>query len=172
MIGLLLMAREAIEEDEGSDALVRRPRWCLRPSHLASLRAQRLGQPFRRTCYSCGKLAPEHCRLGQPGVGLPFELVSVSFPVCLHTYFSVFSLWVFKFTLLLLSCRRDLSLETSIKRAQEGTSAPCEPTSKRLCGAPGKELRLPATGNSLPLCLLPTSLAEIVLPRLTFPSFS
>jgi hypothetical protein len=48
MIGLLLVAREAIEEDEGSDALVRRPRWRLRPSHLASPRAQRLGQAFVR----------------------------------------------------------------------------------------------------------------------------
>jgi hypothetical protein len=39
LIGRLLMAQEAIDEDEGLDALVRLPRRCLRPSHLASPQA-------------------------------------------------------------------------------------------------------------------------------------
>jgi hypothetical protein len=36
LVNRLLMAQEAIEEHEGPDALVHLPRWCLRPSHLAS----------------------------------------------------------------------------------------------------------------------------------------
>jgi hypothetical protein len=39
LVSLLLVDQEAIEEDEGSDALVHLPRWRLRPSHLASPRA-------------------------------------------------------------------------------------------------------------------------------------
>jgi hypothetical protein len=39
LISSLLVTQEAVEEDEGPDALVRLPRWRLRPSHLASPRA-------------------------------------------------------------------------------------------------------------------------------------
>jgi hypothetical protein len=43
LIGRLLVAQEAIEEDEGPDALVRLPRRRLRPSNPASPRASALG---------------------------------------------------------------------------------------------------------------------------------
>jgi hypothetical protein len=39
----VLIAKEAIEEDEGPYSLVHRPRWSLRPSHQASLWASTLG---------------------------------------------------------------------------------------------------------------------------------
>jgi hypothetical protein len=55
LITRLLVAQEAIEEDEGPDALVRHPQWCLRPSHLASPGAsapRALHMPFPRKARS------------------------------------------------------------------------------------------------------------------------
>jgi hypothetical protein len=46
LIGHLLVDQKAIEEDEGSHALVCRPRRRLRPSHLASPRASAPGESF------------------------------------------------------------------------------------------------------------------------------
>jgi hypothetical protein len=53
--------------------------------------------------------------------------------------------------------------EHTVKRAREDALALCEPTSKRLHGAPGMEPRLPTMGNSLSLQFIPTSLAGIAL---------
>jgi hypothetical protein len=43
LLNRLLVDQEAIEEREGLDTLVHLPRWCLRPSHLASPRASTPG---------------------------------------------------------------------------------------------------------------------------------
>jgi hypothetical protein len=58
------------------------------------------------------------------------------------------------------------SPEPFVKRAREDALALCEPTSKRLHGALDVESRLPATGSSLFLQFIPTSLAEIALSGL------
>jgi hypothetical protein len=51
-------------------------------------------------------------------------------------------------------------------RAREDALDLCEPTSKRLHGAPSVEPRLSATGNSLFLQFIPTSLVGIALSGL------
>jgi hypothetical protein len=99
LIGRLLVAQKAIEEDEGSDALVCRPRRRLRSSHLASPRASAPGESFFADA-STSRVAPTGSSLpsttdwGDLRVGLLLGLASVSFLGLLaHLLFShLFSL--------------------------------------------------------------------------------